>query len=274
MHCNELNADFDRNKDMIKALIDHREELIAIKKANIYKSCEKGLGISTKPIDSSKLYSEAEKAEFNTEGYYNIAVNSTFILDSHSDLHLKGIWNKTTKEQQGKNYLVADHQLSIDNTIAKKEHVKMVIKTIPFSIIGKNYSGDTQALIYVVRKDKIIHEKAKSWLESGDSIEASVRMRYVDIDFAVKSDAKEDKKYRDNYEKWYSLIANKDDFNEEIIYFWGIKQAVNVMESSLVLFGSNNATGIINQPSIDTGKNIEPQESTLDYDYLINNFKL
>ena len=41
--------------------------------------------------------------------YHYIAVNTTNILDSHGDLHVKGLWNKSVKDQQGKNYLVTDH---------------------------------------------------------------------------------------------------------------------------------------------------------------------
>jgi hypothetical protein len=274
IYCRELDTKFESSKEMIKALVKKNDDIISFKKAQIFKSCEKGISICSRPIDIIKFDSEATKADFNTDDFYNIVVNSTYILDSHQDLHLKGIWNKTIKDQQGKNYLIADHDLSLDKVIARKENVKMSIKEIPFSAIGKDYIGDTQALIYTTRKDKIINKTAKEWLDSGDSIEASVRMRYVDLDFAVKSDAKEDKKYRENYEKWLPLIANKGDFNEEILYFWGIKQAVNRMESSLVLYGSNNATGLIIQPSQDTGeKHKEPQSSTLDYDYLINNLK-
>ena len=45
---------------------------------------------------------------------------------------------------------------------------------------------------------------------------------------------------------YFPLIANKEDF-EEIEYFWIVKEAKNVYESSLVLFGSNGATGLIQE---------------------------
>ena len=177
-------------------------------------------------------------------------------------------WEKTVKEQQGRVYLVFDHQLKRSEIISMKEDVQMFTATIPFSSIGKNYDGETYVLIYKVRKDKVVNQEAKEWLEKGYSFEASVRMQYMDIVFCLKSDAEEDKKERENYDKIYPIIANKDDFEqeEEIYYFWGIRQAKNVMESSLVMFGSNPATGVIqedkNEPSKDTQNNKEAVKDT------------
>ena len=73
----------------------------------------------------------------------------------------------------------------------------------------------------------------------------------------------------ENYQKYFPLIANKDEF-KQIEYFFIVKEAKNVMESSLLPFGSNSATAEISQsenkseadnitseqeePSIDTQK--------------------
>lgn len=274
IHCRELNMDFESKESLFKALKAHKSDIVAFKKAQTYKSCEKGVSITAKPLDYLKL-STQEKSIPLDDSYYYIAVNSTRILDSHLDLHLDGIWNKTTKEQQGKNYLVDSHELSVGNTIAKKEHVEMFTAKIPFSMLGKQYEGETEALIYKIRKDKVIHQIARDWLESGDDIEASVRMQYTDIVFALNSDAKEDVREKKTYDELIKIIANKDDFDSEIMYFWGIKQAKNVMESSLVLFASNDSTGPINdnkqEPSKGTlktqvvleGTQEEPPESTV-----------
>jgi len=281
--CKELNREYVDSEQLFKDLREYKNDIISLKKAQIYKSCEKDVSITAKPLDYLKLSTQT-KGIVIEDDYYYIAVNSTKILDSHKDLHVDGIWNKTVKEQQGKNYLVADHELKLENTIVRKEHVEMFTASIPFSIIGKNYDGDTEALIYKVRKDKVINKTAKEWLDSGDSIEASVRMQYTDIMFAVKSDSEEDKKDRETYDKYINVIVNKDDFDTEILYFWVVKQAKNIHESSLVILGSNSATGQITidsnkqKPSIDTSNKItQPQGSTvksIDYNYLLQNLKL
>ena len=56
---------------------------------------------------------EAIKGLDTSEGMHHIVVNTTNVLDSHDDLHVKGIWNKTIKDQKGKLNLVVDHDLSV-----------------------------------------------------------------------------------------------------------------------------------------------------------------
>ncbi|QQV90886.1 structural protein [Polaribacter phage Freya_1] len=244
IHCKELNKSFVNKNEMFKEIVKNKEEIISFKKSQIQKSFEKGGSLKAKVIDSSKLTEQIKGVKFE-DNYYYIAVNSTRILDSHSDLHLDPIWDFTVKAQQGKNYLVDTHVLSIGTTIARKEHIEMFTAKVPFSVIGKNYKGDTVVLIYKIAKDKIIDKKAKEWLDSGDDIEASVRMQYVTIEFCLNSTEKGDETFLSNFEKYYPIIANKEDFEEEIYYFWAISEAKNINESSLVLFGSNNATGQI-----------------------------
>ena len=264
IYSKELNMEFNSKEELFKQLRKHKDKIIAQKKAEIYKSVDKGISVTARTIDLNKLLIENVKAITIDDNHYYIAVNSTKILDSHGDLHLNGIWDKTVKDQQGKNYLVADHKLELDKTIAKKEYVEIFTAIVPFSAIGKPYNGDTEVLIYKVRKDKIINDVAKEWLDSGDSIEASVRMQYVEILFAADSNDKEDMKFKMNYDKYINEIANKEDFEDDILYFWPVKQAKNIHESSLVLFGSNSSTGLItteSQPTKVTEKD-EPLKDT------------
>lgn len=278
IHCKELNKDFDSKDELIKNLRLHKDDIISFKKAQIYKSFEKGLGVRAKSIDISKLSTQIKGLDIDNN-YFYIAVNTTYILDSHLDLHINGLWNKTAKDQKGKVYLVDSHVLSVKTTFAKKEDIEIIIAEIPFAAIGKPYDGNTQALIYKIKKDKITDLEVKQWLESNYDIEASVRMQYVNIDFAINSDDKEDVKYKDNYDNYINKIANKDDFDTEIIYFWVVKEAKNVLESSLVLFGSNGATGLIEdhnkfQPSANTGKqNKEPSLDTQKKEFYLSQLK-
>lgn len=269
--CKTLNKEFASKKELFDALRTNKDSIIAAKKAEIYKSCEKGSSLVARPIDPLKLGTTVKNLDVDSD-YYYIAVNSSRILDYHEDMHLDGNWNKTAKEQNGKVYLVDSHEVSIKTTIAKKEHIELITASIPFSMIGKRYEGDTYVLIYKIRKDKIIDQKAREWLDSGEEIEASVRMQYVDIVFALNSDAKEDVKEKKNFDDLYPTIANKEDFDTEILYFWGIKQAKNVIESSLVLFGSNPATGnITDQPSKDIGiEDTEPSKEDTHKQFYLN----
>lgn len=255
--CKELDKSFESKEDLFKALRESKKDIVGIKKSQILKSVDKGISITAKPLDNSKLSTTNKNISLDDNFYY-IAVNSTRILDSHKDLHIDGIWNKTVKEQKGKNYLVDTHKMSLSTTIARKENVEILTAKVPFSMIGKSYSGETEVLIYKVAKDKIINPIAKEWLESGDAIEGSVKMRYTDIELAMNSNSIEDENELKNYNDYKDVIANKDEFEEEIYYFWIVKQAQNIHESSLVLMGSNEATGILEnkntEPSADTQK--------------------
>ena len=263
MICKELNKEFADKNEMFKALKSNKEYIISVKRSQILKSFEKGLGVKAKSIGIDEL-STTTKGILKDSNYYYIAVNTTKVLDSHGDLHVDGIWNKTVKDQQGKNYLVTDHKMELSNVVAKKENIEMLLAEIPFSSIGKSYSGNTQALIYKVAKADIINPLAKDWLDSGSDIEASVRMQYVNLDLAMNSEAKGDEAEFKNFNEYIDTIANKDDF-DSIDYFWIVKEAKNIGESSLVLNGSNSATGVLDnkniQPSEDTDK-IEPSNDT------------
>ena len=103
-------------------------------------------------------------------------------------------------------------------------------------------------------------------------------MQYVDIELALKSEDEEDEEQYKAFQDYSKVIANKSD-REDLEYFWIVKQAKNVSESSLVVAGSNSYTGVY-EPSNDTQKdtqNIEPsqdtQDSKINYKYLIDNLK-
>ena len=256
--------EFTSKEAMVAYVKENLTQIIDFKKSVEQKSCEKGIAVQCKSLSGIRL-EVADKAINTDDNYYYIAVNTTRILDSHDDLHVNGIWNKTVKDQQGKNYLVDSHDLTIGSTIVRKEHIEMFVAKVTFKSLGIDYDGSTQVLVYKVRKDKVIDSKAKEWLDSGDSIQASVRMQYVDILFALDSNAPEDVKAKANYDAYIGEIANKDDF-EYIPYFFIIKEAKNVRESSLVPFGSNAITGNIIkriEPSQDTHKLVaKPSEDT------------
>jgi len=240
--CRELNKSFEDKKNLFKELKSNEKTIIAQKKLEI-KSFEKGLQVVSNQNQISKaLQDETIKGIKFDNNYYYFVVNSANILDSHNDMHVDGNWNKTVKEQQGKVYLVWEHKLSKENIIAFPEDIILITAKIPFSVLGKNYEGETYSLIYKIAKDKIIDKTAKEWLEDGRSLQASVRMQYVKIEPAFNS--KDFPKEKETFDTYYPLIANKEEHNE-IDYFWVVKEAKNVMESSLVLFGSNSATGRI-----------------------------
>ena len=244
--CKELNKNFDTKEELFKALIDNENLIFAQKKLET-KSIEKSSQVVTSQFDIAKaIENEAIKGLKFDEDYYYFVVNSANILDSHGDVHVDGNWNKTVKEQQGKVYLVWEHSLQRKDVIAFPNSIELLTAKVPFSAIGKNYEGETYSLIYKVKKSEIADDQAKNWLEKGIPLQASVRMHYIKIETAINSENPEYAKQKATFEQYYPLIANKNEF-DSIDYFWVIKEAKNTLESSLVLFGSNQATGLIQE---------------------------
>jgi hypothetical protein len=262
--CKELNKSFEKKEDLFKALAENEKIIIDAKKTE-KTSIEKGLAVVTNQKDIQKaIDSESNKGLKFDDDYYYFVVNSANILDSHNDMHVDGNWNKSVKDQQGKCYLVFDHQLKRSEIIAMAKDIEMFTAKVPFSMLGKSYEGETYSLIYKVAKDKIINKEAKEWLEKGYDLQASVRMLYVKIESAWNTKNPDYSKQKENYDTYFPLIANKNEF-EEVEYFWVIKEAKNVIESSLVLFGSNSATGRIdNKSEADniTSETTEPSNDT------------
>lgn len=260
IECKELGKYFDNKEDLFKALAENESVIIAQKKLET-KSIDKGLVISSNQKGIKKAFeSEVNKALKFDDDYYYFVVNSANILDSHNDMHVDGNWNKTVKEQQGKVYLVFDHKLERKEIIAMPKDIELLTAKIPFSLLGKSYEGDSYSLIYKVAKTKIIDKQAKEWLDNDYDLQASVRMQYVKIESAWNTNNKEYAKEKETYDTYVEQIANKEEF-DEINYFWVIKEAKNVMESSLVLFGSNSATGRIdNKEQLDNNTQIEIKE--------------
>ena len=265
IYCKELDKHFNSKEELFKALAENETFIHDAKKSQVYKSFEKGLQVVTDQKQIEKAFDSTEKGIKFDSDYYYFVVNSANFLDSHSDVHVDGNWNKSVKDQQGKVYLVFDHSLKRSDIIAMKKDVEMFTAKISWNMLGKDYEGETYSLIYKVKKDKIVNKEAKEWLEQGHELEASVRMQYVKIETAFNSTNPDYSKQKEVYDTYYPQIANKEDF-EEIEYFWVVKEAKNVMESSLVLFGSNSATGVLNNENKSEAVEgtTETQEQSID----------
>lgn len=270
IYCKELNKEFESKSDLFKALVENESFIIDAKKSQVYKSFEKGLQVVSDQKTIEKAFNDSEKGIKFDADYYYFVVNSANYLDSHNDMHVDGNWNKSVKDQNGKVYLVWHHDFSkTENIIAFPEDIEMITSKVAWNLLGKSYEGETYSLIYKVKKDKIVNENVSKWLKEGRKLQLSVRMQYIKLETAFNSDDTDYAKQTENYQKYYPLIANKDEF-KEIEYFFIVKEAKNVMESSLLPFGSNSATAEISQtenkteadtitseqeePSIDTQK--------------------
>lgn len=273
------NQSFATKRDLFLALKSNEDKLISLKKSCVYKSHEKG---QLSFLNADKVFNAANKAGIEAkEGFIYPVISTTKYMDSHGDVHFNGCFGKTCKEQQGKVLYALDHELKFDSIIAWQKDVTMFIQNIDWSIVGKGYSGQTEALIFEIEKSKIARKDVLESIENKSAdFENSIRMIYRKITLGIDSNDKEFTENKAYYDKRIKEIANKERV-EEVGYFWGVEELEIYKEGSLVVAGgSNDATSIYHkhtEPSDDTHKEepvITTQKQTINYSLIIKNLKL
>jgi hypothetical protein len=104
-----------------------------------------------------------------------------------------------------------------------------------------------EVLVYeaVVKKDR--NEFMFDQYLKGYVLNHSVGMRYFKLLFCYDSNDAEYAQNKENYDKYYSQILNKEDVSE---YFWAVLEAKNI-EGSAVVKGSNFLTPVLSIEIID-----------------------
>ena len=132
--CKDLNNDsFDTREAMFKALKANKSAILEQKKANGKTTVYKELPL----VEGFKV----ENPFPTEEGYFYPIINSTNVMDSHSDVHLDSIWNKSAKEQNGKTFYVVDHDLSVNGLAVHKSDVEIQLHKTTFKEIGYDLDG-------------------------------------------------------------------------------------------------------------------------------------
>lgn len=198
--------------------------------------------------EESNFVTKAEQSDSDTL-QAKLVINTTGILDSHRDVHIPGLWNKTLKEAR-KIRLIQEHTMKFDHVIS--DNVKAYAKNIAWSKLGYSYEGSTQALMFdaeiePARNPFMYKQYLKGYVDNH-----SVGMQYVSLFLCINSDDKYYKEEKENWDKYSQYVVNKEDLGE---YFWAVTEA-KLIEGSAVLYGSNYATPVY---SI---KSPEPAEAT------------
>lgn len=245
------DKEFASKEDLFKALRENKTTLIAQKK------------MITKEADSVIFSTniESKKEASKEEGEDNIspaklkaklAINTTNLMDSHSDVHFDGIWNKSTKEQKNI-LLLQEHQMKFNSIIS--DNVVASVKKMTWKSLGFDFEGSTEVLIFDTEIDKNRNEFMFNQYSKGYVKEHSVGMRYVKLELAINSESKWDEEEKAVWDKYIEKIVNKD-VAENQGYFWAVTEA-KIVEGSAVVKGSNYATPVI---SIQAEKSLEEQK--------------
>lgn len=235
--CKEFpNKTFRDKEEMFKELRENKDTLIAQKK------------MITKEADAVVFVYEAEneKGEVIKSDVVDVAdisklklklvINTTNLMDSHRDVHFKGIWKKSVKENKNI-HLLQEHRMKFDHIIT--DNVKASVQLMNWSDLGQSYKGQTEALVFDATIDKrnefMFNQYAKGYVKNH-----SVGMRYVKMEMAINSESKWDVEEKEVWDKYIDEIANKEEA-EERGYFFAVTEA-KVIEGSAVPIGSNIVT--------------------------------
>ena len=251
IYCDELNKEFETKEEMFKELKTNKHNLISLKKSSEKRADAISCGsVSVKNENAIKTIVNKDDNKDSLE--VKAVINTTNFMDSHGDVHIDGLWNKSIKDNKSFLHL-QEHNRDFGNVISSD--AKGSVKSILWKDLGYNFKGSTEALIFDSTISKSRNEFMLNQYKNGWVTNHSVGMRYVKMELAMNSNSEYDKEEYAVWQKYYDVIANKD-LADEKGYFWAVTEA-KIIEGSAVVMGSNSAT-----PTLETKE--EPSKDTLD----------
>lgn len=245
---------FNNKTELFDYLKANKETLIAEKKFQMKKADAVFFVQEQDETTKAKPSSDATKLTAK------LVINTTKILDSHSDVHIDGIWNRSVKNTRNL-YLLEEHKMSFKTIIS--DAVKASVEELPWRSVGVKAEGTTQALVFEAVIDKDRNEYMFSQYLKGHVKNHSVGMQYVSLDLAINSEDPNLKAEKKVWDKYIDQVVNRKEAEEQG-FFWAVTEA-KIIEGSAVPIGSNQATptlDIQDSSSTDTPK-IDPALATL-----------
>ena len=246
---------FDADKDLFDFIVKNEGDILYSRKQAIkYADGFLGNTITGKGFN-------IQKANLIDKEVIDVVciINTTKLLDSHRDVHIDGLWDKSLSENTRIKHL-QEHKMSFDKIISDKENLKAYAKEYTWKQLGYNVAGKTQALVF---ESKIYKERNPYMFEQyakGNVDNHSVGMRYVKMVTCINDDDYTTQK--ENYEKYAPMIANKEEL-ENIKYFWAVLEA-KAIEGSAVPMGSNHITPTVaSKADIEIVKELSPYKNWL-----------
>ena len=233
---------FTAEKELFDFLVENEQTIFAQAKSQV-KHAD---AFSHLSIPLRDKFNADKSAALSTEDLLSkdvlqvkAVINTTGILDSHSDVHIPGLWNKSLKETGSRMLHVQEHKSrEFDKIISSGEDLKAYTETVSFKSLGYNFKGTTEALTFdaKVRKNRnsYMHEQyAKGFVTNH-----SVGMIYTKMVTCINHEDYPTQK--ENYDKYAPMIVNQEAL-ESTKYFWAVLEA-KAVEGSAVPNGSNWVT--------------------------------
>lgn len=250
-----------KGKYLLKWMVENKSLLIAEKKATLKHADAIAVDCSISDkyfVDKTgaliKATAETQLAPSGPETVL-VVINTTNWLDSHSDVHIPGLWKKSLKDN--KQFLhLQEHEMEFQSVISDES--KGYTEAIAWKELGLNVPGMTEALIFATpltgRNPYMEDQYRKGYVKNH-----SVGMRYVTIKLCVNES--EDEYYKEEYANWVQYspqVVNLADAEAQG-YFWAVLDA-KIIEGSAVVKGSNIITPTMGFKSVQPASSTEPRQ--------------
>lgn len=247
---------FETKEELFAFVKENENRIMASKKA-IVKRCD-GIAVDLPTVTIKEMATQESTDMVQVKA----VINTTNILDSHGDVHIDGLWTKSL--QENKNILhLQEHEMEFEKVISDGLDLKAYAKIYQWRELGFDFDGTTQALIFeskvkAERNEYMLKAYRNGWVKNH-----SVGMRYVKYYLCYDSENPAYTQEKDNWDRYFPLIANKEDAINRGMFF-AVTEA-KVIEGSAVVIGSNQATPTLevkDEPLQNTQTEIEPPQST------------
>lgn len=248
-----IPAEFKTKEEKLKWIVENKDFLIAKKKSKRKHADAVGA--------INILYNEKQTFKANQpiqdppdQLKARLIINTTNIIDSHQDMHLPGIWNKSLRENKMILHL-QEHRMEFDKIISSGIDLKATAQKFDWVELGFPFEGKTEALVFNSKIKKDVNDFMHKLYSKGVVNQHSVGMEYVKMLLAVNDEA-----YPEQKEIWDKYIdkAVNPDVAIERGFFWVVKEA-KVIEGSAVVMGSNYATPTLNNNKAEPGNHSDKQ---------------
>lgn len=221
-----------------KYAIQNKELLIKLKKA------EKKLCASVHAPADNQLFTDTLKdVSFATKAVDTDAViNRSFIgntyywLDNHGDVHVKGCFKQSIKQNKTGILHLHDHKNEVTATVGIISDVAEI--TLDWQQLGIKNDGSTVALVANSDIYKDLNASVFFQYSKGVIQQHSVGMYYTILDFAVNDPSDEQ-----GFKAWnevYPMLGNKEEADKYGFFF--VVREAKLVEISAVTQGSNELT--------------------------------
>lgn len=221
------------------------------------------------PINEKQTVKEDGTALNPNEIEVNSIANLSGWCDSYMDVMIKDSW-KNTITSKAIVYHLKNHRYSTDDIVGKDP--ELYSKMFDVSYFGiESDVVKAQALMMRSIVSKEYDEKTFYLYKDNQIKQHSIGLRYVIIKLCYDSEMEDDKQYKENWDKYYPQVINKD-LVDKYGYFFAVVEA-KILENSCVLFGANENTGVYStsekeeeieptQPVDETVVEVEPSDDT------------